>query len=138
MAELDLTTSIEQARKEAEAAALDAVDARLAAANAEAAVNEKRSKLLRLERAMQILNGEEPSTAAPTAQASQPAASEVPAAPPPTPPPRRRQPEGPYAGLRCGGCQEVGTMNESIRTLQNGSVYRALVCSDCSNELMLG
>jgi hypothetical protein len=132
VSELDLSSSLEAARKETEAAAKRYIAAQEGMVSAENELREARNKSQRLERAMRIINGEEePAAAVATATAT----TAPPVAPPPPPKPA---PSGPFANLACSACTSVGKMEEVWKPTKNGSMAHLLVCSDCKNERYLG
>ncbi len=133
MSDFDLSASLAAARKAAETAARSYVDAQAVLADAADELTRAKAQLDRIERALAILNGEEPVSAA-KASAQSMAVAE----PAPSPKPRKSEPVGPYATMKCGGCQETGTMYETLRPTKNNTMVRLLVCNECSNEVYLG
>lgn len=139
MSEVDLSASLNAARDAVAKAAVEYTAAQDVLAEASDKLAKAQARLARLERALAILNGEEPASA-PTAAPAAPADPAPPAAPAPaaSPPPQPYQPPAsPFAHLECSACGEVGTYRETYRTTKGG-VARLLVCSDCENEQFLG
>src|SRR5690606_26054157 len=122
--EFDLSKSLESARSETESAAKAYIAAQEAMIVADDELKAARQRLERLEKALAILNGtEEPATAPAAAHAN---VAREPAAAPPAPKPKPK-PAGPYANVQCGGCQDVGTMYETMQPTKNGTFARLLV-----------
>lgn len=42
----------------------------------------------------------------------------------------------PYAHIKCSGCGQLGTMQDSIVTAPSGAPLRMMVCSGCGNQII--
>lgn len=130
---IDLSASVEAAKAAVDGESRRYMRAQEELESASAALTAAQQKLRRLEKALAILNGEEEPAPTPA-----PAVVDRAAVPAPPPPPRKAQPEGPYARVRCGGCQSYGSMAETLKPTKSGTTVRLLVCGECGNEVYLG